>query len=220
MFIGFQGSSKENKIDSYNHWAHQDHDFECLTQLSDDPYDEKNRKSTYFVSSNSAKDPEYDSRYPGGSTVCIIGMAKRSWFENCTRDEDYRSIKEHLKKVYLEEALYRIYPHLRGVPIDYSSFATALTNKKYLKTMHGSIYGLNCTVDRFTTEGWNLTDPVGPVPGLTFAGQDMISVGIASAISSGMLTAWRKMGYLYITDIFKGIDVERDFRNFELYKQA
>jgi hypothetical protein len=55
-------------------------------------------------------------------------MAKRSWFENCKRDEDYRAIKEHLKKVYLEEAVYRIYPHLREVPIDYSSFATALTN--------------------------------------------------------------------------------------------
>jgi hypothetical protein len=47
----------------------------------------------------------------------------------------------------------------------------------------------------------------------------MLSCGIASAICSGMITAWRKMGYLHITDILKGIDVERDFKNFEIYKQ-
>jgi len=152
--------------------------------------------------------------------LCIISIAKRAWFEDCKRDEDYIAIKDHLKKVYLEEAVYKVYPHLREVEIDYSSFATALTNKKYLKTIYGSIYGLNPNTFRYSTEGWNLTDIVGPVPGLTFAGQDMLSVGISSAISSGMIVAWRKMGYLYITDILKGIDVERDFKNFEIYKQA
>ena len=86
--------------------------------------------------------------------------------------------------------------------------------------MHGSIYGLSCTVDRYNTEGWNLTDINGPVSGLTFAGQDMLSAGIGSAISSGFITAWRKMGYLHVTDILTGINVERDFKNFELYKQA
>lgn len=60
MFIGFKGTSEENKINSYNHWVHQDVNFEACQQLSDDPYDEKNRKTIYFVSSNSAKDPEYE----------------------------------------------------------------------------------------------------------------------------------------------------------------
>jgi len=45
----------------------------------------------------------------------------------------------------------------------------------------------------------------------------MLSCGIAS-VSSGMIVAWRKMGYLYITDIPKGIDVERDFKYFEAFK--
>jgi hypothetical protein len=117
MFIGLKGTSKENKIDSYNHWIHRGYDFDKIySELTDNPYDEANRNSLYFVSSNSAKDTEeYEKKYPGGSTLCVIGFAKRAWFENCTRDEDYKAIKEHMKKVYLEEGVYKAYPHLREV---------------------------------------------------------------------------------------------------------
>jgi len=171
MFIGLKGDSKENKLDSYNHWIHQGYDYEkAFEALSDDPYDEGNRKSLYFVSSNSAKDSEYDKRYPGGSTLCIIGMARKAWFDGSKRDEEYKAIKEHMKKVYLEEAVYKAYPHLRGVELDYSSFATPLTNKKYLKTTYGSIYGLLPNPFRYSEEGWDLIDINGPVPNLTFAG--------------------------------------------------
>merc|ERR1711957_626742 len=27
MFIGLKGNSKENRLDSYNHWIHQDYDY-------------------------------------------------------------------------------------------------------------------------------------------------------------------------------------------------
>ena len=93
-----------------------------------------------------------------------------------------------------------------------------MTNKKYLNTVDGSIYGLSHTPFRYSTEGWNLLDINGPVDNLTFAGQDMLSVGIASAITSGMMTAWRSMGYLQFTEFLKGINVKRDFENFELFK--
>jgi len=202
MFIGLKGTAKENKIDSYTHWVHPDYDHDkTYNELTDNPFDEQNKKNMFFVTSNSAKDSTYDERFPGGSTISVICMAKRSWFENCKRDEDYRAIKKHMEEVFLEYGVYKVYPHLREVEFDYTNFATALTNKKYLKTTHGSIYGISPNVFRYTDEGWNLTDIVGPVAGLTFTGQDMLSVGIASSISAGMVTAMRMMGYLRITDM-------------------
>jgi len=41
MFIGLKGTSKENKLDSYNHWLHPGYDLEkTYNELTDNPYDE------------------------------------------------------------------------------------------------------------------------------------------------------------------------------------
>jgi len=79
--------------------------------------------------------------------------------------------------------VYKAYPHLKHVDIDYISFATALSNKKWLNTPEGSVYGLDHTPFRYSTEGWELMDINGPVPNLTLAGTDMLCCGISSAIS-------------------------------------
>jgi all-trans-retinol 13,14-reductase len=80
LFVGIKGTSEENKIHSKNYWVYDTMNYDEIDQYSSKgPLDPDNKK-IYFISSNSAKDPDFNNRYPNSSTILVIGFAKKEWF--------------------------------------------------------------------------------------------------------------------------------------------
>jgi len=69
---------------------------------------------------------------------------------------------------------------------------TPLSNDFYLNSVHGEIYGLEASTERYSSlEAQLALHPETSVPGLYLTGQDSLFVGVVSALMSGILTAVR-----------------------------
>jgi all-trans-retinol 13,14-reductase len=142
-----------------------------------------------YVSFPSAKDPDWERRYPGRSTVDVITLAPYEWFARWEdtrwhrRGEDYEAFKQRLTDRLLE-VLYRYQPRLRG-KLDHGEMSTPLSTRHFVNYGHGEIYGLAHSPDRFAQP---FLRPKTPVRGLWLTGQDILTAGIAGAAASGVLT--------------------------------
>jgi all-trans-retinol 13,14-reductase len=82
--------------------------------------------------------------------------------------------------------------------VRFAEAATPLTQKRYVRTPDGAMYGLKMTGQRLTHAALNLRTPV---PGLSLAGQDVMGPGVQAAFMAGLMAAaglepalWREMG--------------------------
>lgn len=199
LYIGLKENLRELGIGNTNYWVypHSDHD-RGVKEYLEDP--EKPFPVTY-ISFPSLKDPEWDERYPGKSTIEMITLAPYKWFEKWEderwkhRGEEYENYKEHFSQRLLKE-LYKQFPQLEG-KIDYYELSTPLSTKHFVNYEHGEIYGLDHCPERF-----RMTElrPKTPIKNLYLTGQDIVTVGIGGAMMSGVLTA------AHVTGKFKLVD--------------
>lgn len=198
-FIGLRGSQAELRLPSHNVWvlptSDERYDFDALSDKLD--ADVKARcvdKLLMFVGFPSAKDPTWDTRYPGVSTCVVITEGRREWFhgadwklESGHRSEAYVALKKHIGDRLVANLL-AMYPALEG-RVAHVSIATPLTNEFYLN--HASSYVLEHDMNRFKHD----IRPETSVGGLFITGQDLISCGLSTAIASGAITASAILGY-------------------------
>jgi all-trans-retinol 13,14-reductase len=176
-------------------WSHDDNMAKLLSQktvkeaLQEDP-------PLVFVSNESAKDPDYNKRHPGKSSVNIICIAKSEWFQSLSetdhdhRGQEYEKIKSELTNVLLN-ILYKLFPKTRGHVI-FSELGTPLSANKYLGREHGQIYNLDHTVARFGSVGALLAlHPETTVKNLYLTGQDVFVVSVVGATFAGLCAAAR-----------------------------
>lgn len=199
LYIGLKENLRELGIGNTNYWVypHNDHD-RGVKEYLEDP--EKPFPVTY-ISFPSLKDPEWEERYPGKSTIEMITLAPYKWFEKWEderwkhRGEEYESYKEYFSQRLLKE-LYKQFPQLEG-KIDYYELSTPLSTKHFCNYEHGEIYGLEHPPKRF-----RMTElrPKTPIKNLYLTGQDIVTVGIGGAMMSGVITA------AHITGKFKLVD--------------
>jgi all-trans-retinol 13,14-reductase len=199
LYIGLKENLRELGIGNTNYWVypHNDHD-RGVKEYLEDP--EKPFPVTY-ISFPSLKDPEWEDRYPGKSTIEMITLAPYKWFEKWEderwkhRGEEYENYKEYFSQRLLKE-LYKQFPQLEG-KIDYYELSTPLSTKHFCNYEHGEIYGLEHPPKRF-----RMTElrPKTPIKNLYLTGQDIVTVGIGGAMMSGVLTA------AHITGKFKLVD--------------
>ncbi|HNB50162.1 MAG TPA: hypothetical protein PK332_12400, partial [Chitinophagales bacterium] len=83
------------------------------------------------------------------------------------------------------EHLYKYEPQIRG-KIDTYELSTPITTKHFCNYLQGEIYGLDHQPSRFAKE---YLKPQTPIKNLYLTGQDIVTVGIAGALLSGILTA-------------------------------
>lgn len=188
LYIGLKENLRDLGIGNTNYWVypHNDHDRGVKEYMADPS---KPFPVTY-ISFPSLKDPEWEARYPGKSTIEMITLAPYEWFEKWEdeqwkhRGEEYEAYKEKFAQRLLKE-LYKQFPQLEG-KIDYYELSTPLSTKHFVNYEKGEIYGLNHSPARFRMDELR---PKTPIKNLYLTGQDIVTVGIGGALMSGLLTA-------------------------------
>ncbi|MDA9120632.1 NAD(P)/FAD-dependent oxidoreductase [Flavobacteriales bacterium] len=199
LYIGLKHDLRELGIGSTNYWVypHNDHDRGVKEYMADPS---KPFPVTY-ISFPSLKDPEWDERYPGKSTIEMITLAPYEWFAKWEderwkhRGEEYEAYKEEYSHRLLKE-LYKQFPQLEG-KIDYYELSTPLSTKHFVNYEHGEIYGLDHSPARFRMKELR---PKTPIKNLYLTGQDIVTVGIGGALMSGLLTAAHVTTNFWLTD--------------------
>jgi all-trans-retinol 13,14-reductase len=199
LYIGLKENLRELGIGSTNYWVypHNDHDRGVKEYMADPsrPF------PVTYISFPSLKDPEWDERYPGKSTIEMITLAPYEWFAKWEdeqwkhRGEEYEAYKEEFAQRLLKE-LFKQFPQLEG-KIDYYELSTPLSTKHFVNYEHGEIYGLDHSPARFRMKELR---PRTPIKNLYLTGQDIVTVGIGGALMSGVLTASHVISSFKLTD--------------------
>lgn len=197
VFVGLDCSAE--KLDIYhkkNAWVFTKNDIDQLTK----DYMKLSREEALnvdipllFVSFPSTKDPEWDKKYPGKTTLALVTLMPYEWlaeWENervMKRGDDYEGIKKAFGHKAIEQTC-QLFPSIRD-HIDFVSIGSPLSNRFYLGSPKGEIYGLDHTRERFSI--WNnaLLRPKTDIPGLYLTGQDVCSCGFTGALFGGFLSA-------------------------------
>lgn len=203
LYIGLKGTAEELGLPKTNFWIYPSADYE-----GDVARFERDRRApvpVVYVSFPSAKDPDYERRHPGTSTIEVVAPAPFEWFEQWSgsvwgkRGADYDALKQELGERLLEAMLEKL-PQLRG-RIDYWEISTPLSTQYFNAYERGELYGINHDPQRFA-QGW-LT-PRTKIPGLWLTGQDIVSCGVVGAMMGGVVTA-QAIGGLKMLPVLKQV---------------
>jgi len=202
LYLGFKSTAAELGLGKTNYWIYPaggyDHDANVRAYLQDP----ENDFPVVYVSFPSAKDPDWERRYPGRSTIDVITLAPYEWFARWEetrwhkRGEDYDAFKQRLTERLLD-VLYRYLPQLRG-RIDHCEMSTPLSTRHFVNYARGEIYGLAHDPERFEAR---FLRPRTPVRRLWLTGQDITTAGVAGAAASGVLTISAIRGRNYFSRI-------------------
>jgi all-trans-retinol 13,14-reductase len=194
LYAGFKGDAATLDIPKTNFWLYPefDHDLSVKRFMDSPGLD----FPMIYISFPSAKDPDWDRRYPGKSTVEIVAPSFPQWFERWKgstwnkRGEDYEAFKARITEVLLE-ALYKHQPQLREA-LDYCELSTPLSTEWFQWNQVGEIYGIEHTVQRFE-QHW--IHPQTPIKDFYLTGSDVVTAGVGGALMGGVLTATRLLGW-------------------------
>ncbi|MAY79573.1 MAG: FAD-dependent oxidoreductase [Deltaproteobacteria bacterium] len=189
LYLGFKQNAEALNMPKANHWLYPespDHDENVHRFLAD----RSAPLPLTYISFPSAKDPDWDNRYPERSTVEAITLSPYEWFAQweetrwMKRGDDYLAFKQEFTERLLEE-LFRVEPQLKG-HVDYSELSTPLSTAHFSGHRKGEIYGLEHSPERFSQRH---LQPRTPIQGLFLTGQDVSTAGVTGALVGGFLTA-------------------------------
>ncbi len=133
-----------------------------------------------------------------------------SWFKMESSDYDCKK-KSHAQ--ILRNVFYNYFPNTKKSERVFVS-GTPTTSKHYLNSFRGCSYGLECSSERFTD--WKLVRELRPetrILGLFLTGQDILMMGICSALASAVITSRQVLGYS-IWNAISGSDIIDEMRRF------
>ena len=119
-----------------------------------------------------------------------ITLGRWSWYKKWEdhewkkRGDDYENDKDKLTDRILDV----VFQHVGGIQdhIDHKELSTPLTVRDLANYNKGEMYGIDHSPDRFR-QRW--LRPRSDVKGLFYTGQDITTVGVSSALFSGLITA-------------------------------
>ncbi len=188
LYIGFDQSAKSLGIEDTNLWVYPSYKHDNNVKKF-----RLNQNSTFpllYMSFASSKDPEWDKNHPNKATMEVIVPSSfkhyKKWSEEPwrKRGDDYEVYKEKLSNRIIEE-VYRYCPHLRN-KISFYELSTPLSTKNLANYEYGELYGIDHNPERFSQK-W--LKPKTPIKNLYLTGQDILTVGLAGALASGVLTS-------------------------------
>ena len=186
LYVGLQGTTEELGLEKTNLWVYPNHKHEeNFKRFQEDIHAPL---PVVYLSFPSAKDPDFDRRYPGRSTVEAVTLGPyepfRAW-ENTSwkkRGAEYDELKASLSERLLD-TLHKHAPGTRG-KVEIAELSTPLTTRNFAAHPQGEIYGLQHTARRFE-QRW--LRPRTPIKGLYLTGADVCSAGVVGALMGGML---------------------------------
>ncbi len=193
LYAGTKQSAAELGLTGTNLWVHPtpDHDAN-LARFTSDP---SAPLPMLFISSPSAKDPDFERRHPGRATLEVICPAPYDWFARWEdsrwkrRGKDYDDFKQMLTE-RLRSALEQHVPAVRG-KLDVAELSTPLSTRHFMNYQHGEAYGASATPARFRLR---CLTPQTSVRNLYLTGQDVCLLGITGALMGGVVTASAVLG--------------------------
>ncbi len=188
LYVGINKDAASLNLSPSNIWVYPGHDHD----RSVDSYlgDPTKPLPLAYLSFPSAKDPSFSNRFPGRSTIEVIGLAPWSWFksyENTAwhkRGPHYEAIKENLSKRLLD-ALYQQCPQVKG-HVEHAELSTPVTTKHFVSHEEGEIYGLAHNPARFCQPQLR---PQTPFSGFYLTGSDICTAGVGGALMGGVMSA-------------------------------
>ncbi len=209
LYIGLKESTESLDLPKNNLWIYPNENPErnLAAQRSDPdaPF------PVVYVSFPSAKDPDFENRHPGRSTIDVITITPYEWWTKWEgsrwkkRGEDYEAFKEKFAQRLLEE-LYRHVPQIRG-KVDVYELSSPLTTQNFCNYGHGEIYGIEHTPERFRQRFLRAESPV---KGLYLTGQDIVTCGVGGALFGGVLSASAVLRRNLIPTILKHARTRRE----------
>src|SRR5690554_3327351 len=188
LYLGLKGTPEQLGLPRTNFWIYPgpDHDGNVQRFLS---APESSPFPVVYISFPAAKDPDYQNRWPGTSTIEVVAPISREMFapwQGSTwgkRGEDYDALKAQITG-RLMEAVYQKLPQLRG-NVDYVETSTPLSTAWFCRYDQRELYGLEHTPERFSQQ-W--LKPKTGLPGLYLTGQDVLTCGVVGAMIGGFVT--------------------------------
>jgi all-trans-retinol 13,14-reductase len=193
LYLGLSQTDAALGLKGTNLWVYPsfDHDanVDRFAQDIDAPF------PGVYLSFPSAKDPGFQHRNPGHSTVEVITMIPYSafacWHETRwkRRGDDYDALKQRLSDRLLAE-LDRQVPSVAG-NIAYAELSTPVTTQHFMNYSQGEIYGIAATPQRYAVRELGARTPI---RGLYLTGQDVASLGVVGALFGGVISASVALG--------------------------
>ncbi|MCA9531780.1 MAG: NAD(P)/FAD-dependent oxidoreductase [Myxococcales bacterium] len=203
LYVGLRAPAAALGLEKTNVWVYPSpHHEQNVARFLDDP---SAALPVAYLSFPSAKDPDFERRYPGRATIEVITLAPYAWFSAWEgtawkkRGDDYDALKAQLAQRLLD-VLYAQCPSTRG-EVDVFELSTPLSTRNFANHPSGEIYGLAHTPRRFE-QRW--LRPRTPLPGLYLTGADVASAGVAGALMGGILCATAVVGPKVIKAAYAG----------------
>ncbi len=186
LFLGFEGDIARHGATRANHWFYQSWDTNdaIWAAAGGEPI------PMMFVSFASLKDPTHDpgpSNKHTGDMLLWADWSSVAKFADGGADEnadEWAGFKQRIESRMLEFFAEK-FPDLAPL-IVYHELGTPLATALFTGHEKGGIYGVETTPRRMLSDALNARTPV---PGLFLSGQDVMSPGIAGALSGGMFGA-------------------------------
>ncbi len=185
LYVGLEGTAEELELEKTNLWVYQDHrheeNFRAFQQDINAPL------PVVYLSFPSAKDPDFNRRHPGKSTIEAITLGNYDAFRRWKgtswkkRGAEYEALKANLSERLLE-VLYKHAPATRG-KVEIAELSTPLSNENFAAHPNGAVYGLAHTPERYQ-QRW--LRPRTPIKGLYLTGADVVGAGLMGALMGGM----------------------------------
>ena len=193
LYLGLRRTAAELELPKHNLWIYPGYDHDANVEAF--VRDPGAPLPVVYVSFPSAKDPDFERRYPGRATIELITLAPWERFAAWAgervrrRGADYEAVKAELAERMLAE-LDRRLPQVRPA-IDHMEVSTPLSTRHFANYGRGEIYGVAHSPERFAAR-W--LRPRTPIRGLWMTGQDVVTCGLAGALAAGYLSASAILG--------------------------
>ncbi|NXK15136.1 RETST reductase, partial [Herpetotheres cachinnans] len=195
VFVGLNGSREELGLEPTNYYMYPGNDLDEIMSryLASSREEAAKNIPLLFVTCPSAKDPTWEMRHPGKSTLAIVTFAKYEWFEEWKdkqvnkRGDDY----EDLKKTFVDaimQTVFKLYPRVED-RIEYISGGTPLTNQHYIASPKGEFYGIDHSIARLQAEAIAAVRAQTAIPNLYLTGQDLCLGGFVGALQGALICA-------------------------------
>ncbi|XP_041942341.1 all-trans-retinol 13,14-reductase [Alosa sapidissima] len=192
IFLGINGTKEELGLKADNYWIFTENNLDelCTEYLEGKREESAKHIPLLFVASPSAKDPTWEERSPGKSTLSLVSFAKYEWFEEwkddkvTNRSPDYKELKETFIQTVVDVVV-QIYPKIKD-RIEYVDAGTPITNQYYIGAPKGEIYGADHGMARFSPELNATIRPQTPLKNLYLTGQDVFLCGFAGALAGAL----------------------------------
>ncbi|KFQ59967.1 Putative all-trans-retinol 13,14-reductase, partial [Pelecanus crispus] len=195
VFVGLNGSREELGLEPTNYFMYPGNDLDEVMNryLASSREEAAKNIPLLFVTCPSAKDPTWEARHPGKSTLAIVTFSKYEWFEEWKdkqvnkRGDDYEELKTTFVDAVMQ-AVFKLYPRIED-RIEYLSGGTPLTNQHYIASPRGEIYGVDHDIARLQAEAIATFRAQTAVPNLYLTGQDLCIAGFVGALQGAFICA-------------------------------